>query len=89
MNPSLQKIGQRLIVSGLVVQLGALLVIKSVEHPSSIGLTAAIAAILGTLVYIAGFAQYARAKGRSAWWCLLGLFSLFGLTVLLTLPDFD
>ena len=89
MNPPLQKIGQRLIVAGLVIQVAALLVIKSVEHPSTIGSSAAIAAMIGTVVYLTGFAYYARAKGRSAWWCLLGLLSLFGLTVLLTLPDFD
>jgi hypothetical protein len=89
LNPPLQKIGQRLIVTGLVIQVAALLVIQSAEHPSTIGLGAAIAAMIGTAVYMTGFAYYARAKGRNAWWCLLGLLSLFGLTVLLALPDFD
>ncbi len=89
MNQPLQKIGQWLIAGGLVIQLGGVIVIKSVEHPSPIGLSAAAGAMIGTVVYMTGFAYYARAKGRSAWWCFLGLFSLFGLTVLFTLPDFD
>jgi uncharacterized membrane protein len=88
-NVPLRKHGMRLIVMGLATQLAALVVIKLVEHPSPIGLSAAIGAMIGTVVYMAGFAYVARAKARSGWWCLLGLFSLFGLTLLMALPDYD
>lgn len=89
MNQPLRKTGQRLIVTGLVMQLGAAVAAKQLEHPSPAGLAAAIVVMLGAVVYIAGFAYFARAKARSAWWCLLGLLSLFGLTLLIALPDYD
>lgn len=47
---------------------------------------AAISAI-GSLLLIAGLAFYAKAKGRSAAWGLMGLLSLIGLIVLGSLPD--
>jgi hypothetical protein len=78
----------RLIVTGLVIQLAAV-VVRLVEHPSPAGLSAAIGVMIGTTVYMTGFAYLARAKARSGWWCLLGLFSLFGLTLLMALPDYD
>jgi hypothetical protein len=34
-----------------------------------------------------GLAYYAKAKTRSAWWCLLGLFSLLGMIILAIMPD--
>lgn len=83
----LRTTGERLLWGGLATQLGALLVITNVQHPSTIGLAAAIVAIAGTLAYIAGLGYYAKAKGQSAAWCLLGLFSLVGLSVVLALPD--
>ncbi len=39
--------------------------------------------------YVAGLAYYAKAKGHSAAWCVLGLFSLLGLTIVMALPDLD
>lgn len=89
LNAPLRNRGMRLIVTGLAIQLAAVVVIKMVEHPSPIGLSAAIAAMIGTAVYLTGFAYVARAKARSAWWCVLGLLSLFGLTLLMALPDYD
>ena len=89
LNAPLRKTGMRLIVTGLAIQLAAVVAVKLARHPSPAGLSAAIAAMIGTAVYMTGFAYVARAKARSAWWCLLGLFSLFGLTLLMALPDYD
>lgn len=89
LNVPLRNAGMRLIVAGLATQLAALVVIRFVGHPSPVGLSAAVGAMIGTVVYMFGFAYVARAKARSAWWCLLGLLSLFGLTLLLALPDYD
>ena len=84
-----QTVGTRWIVVGLLVQAASILVIKSVEHPSPTGLGAAIAMIAGTVAYITGLAYYAKAKGQRAAWCLLGLFSLLGLSIIIALPDLD
>ena len=67
----------------------ALLAITSVKHPSPAGLGAAIVAMIGTIAYIRGLALYARAKGHTAWWCLLGLISLAGLAIVAALPDLE
>jgi hypothetical protein len=89
MNLRQQSIGQRLLLSGLSVQLGALAVISSVEHPSRTGFVAALVAIVATVTYIAGLGVYARAKGHHPAWCLLGLFSVIGLSVVMALPDLE
>lgn len=74
---------------GLGVQLVCVAVITQVTHPSAIGLAAAIAAIAATVTYIAGLGVLAKAKGYSAAWCLLGLSSVIGLSVVLSLPDLE
>jgi uncharacterized membrane protein HdeD (DUF308 family) len=43
--------------------------------------------IIGSIMLLAGLALYAQAKGRTRWWGLMGLFSIFGLVVLALLPD--
>lgn len=84
-----QTLGQRWIFTGLLLQAAAIITIRSVAHPSPIGLSAAIVAMAGTAAYMTGLAYYAKAKGHRAAWCVLGLFSLVGLTVILALPDLD
>lgn len=42
---------------------------------------------LGTVLLVVGLAYYAKAKGRSAAWCLMGFLSLIGLFVLACLKD--
>jgi len=79
----------RLITIGLVTQLAGAVGARLAEHPSAIGLGAAVVVMIGTVVYMTGFAFFAQAKARSRWWCLLGLLSLFGLTLLVALPDYD
>lgn len=41
----------------------------------------------GSVLLICGLALYARAKGRTGWWGLMGLVSIPGLLVLALLPD--
>lgn len=42
---------------------------------------------LGTALLMVGLAYYAKAKGRTPIWCLLGLLSIFGLIVLACLSN--
>lgn len=89
MNVRDQTIGQRFIVAGLAAQAVAIVAIKMMSHPSPLGAGAAVLAVCGTVSYMTGLAYYARAKGHHRAWCILGLFSLLGLTVILALPDLD
>ena len=43
--------------------------------------------VIGSLLFFIGLAYYAKAKGRSAWWGLMGFFSWIGLIVLALLSD--
>ncbi len=43
--------------------------------------------LIGTVLLLVGFAFYAKAKGRSPWWCLFAFLSLIGLIVLACLKD--
>jgi uncharacterized membrane protein YhaH (DUF805 family) len=43
--------------------------------------------LAGTIFLFVGLAYYARAKGRSSWWCLFALLSVIGLLVLACLKD--
>jgi hypothetical protein len=43
--------------------------------------------VLGTVLLMIGLAYYAKAKGRSSAWCLLGFLSIFGLIILGLLKD--
>lgn len=44
-------------------------------------------AVVGSLLLCLGLCYFARAKGRSILWGLLGFFSFFGLIVLAVIPD--
>lgn len=44
-------------------------------------------ALIGTALLILGLSWYARAKGHSGWWGLLGLASIFGLIALACIKD--
>jgi len=45
--------------------------------------------ILGTVFLTIGLAYYAKAKGRSPVWCLMGFLSIIGLIILSYLKDFE
>lgn len=46
-----------------------------------------IMGLFGSVLLILGLAHYARAKGHSGWYGLLGLFSWLGILVLIALKD--
>jgi hypothetical protein len=46
-----------------------------------------LVALVGTVLLIAGLSFYAKAKGRSPAWGLMGLLSIIGLIVLACLKD--
>ena len=46
-----------------------------------------IVLLVGTVLLMVGLAFYAKAKGRSPAWCLMGFLSLIGLIVLACLKD--
>ena len=84
-----KKLAQTLLWSGLVTQLIAIAALTAIQHPSSVGFAVAIVAVTATIVYVSGLALYAKAKGHHAAWGLLGLLSLFGITIVLGLPDLE
>ena len=43
--------------------------------------------LIGTVLLLIGLAYYAKAKGRSSWWCLMASLWLIGLIVLACLKD--
>jgi hypothetical protein len=43
--------------------------------------------LVGTVLFLVGLAYYAKAKGRSPWWCLFAFLSCIGLLVLACLKD--
>ena len=43
--------------------------------------------LVGLVVFIYGCFCYAKGKGHSPWWGLLGLLSIIGLIILVFLPD--
>ena len=50
-------------------------------HPNFSGPTA----VIGTLMLIAGLANYARAKGRHSGWCALALLGIPGIVILVVI----
>ena len=43
--------------------------------------------LVGTVSLLIGLGYYAKAKGRSSWWCLFAFLSVLGLLVLACLKD--
>lgn len=80
---------------GIAMQIGGRLMViseKDNRNPrtKSDSTTDAIGTLLmltGTVLLILGLSMYARAKGHSPWWCLMGVLSIIGLIVLAALPD--
>src|SRR5262245_55219449 len=66
-------------VPGIILQIAG----NVMARPGSSSIGAGIAVLLvGTVLLIVGLAYYAKAKGRSEVWCLMGFLSLIGLIVL-------
>ena len=70
-------------VPGLILQIAGNVMRTNPEN-ETIG---AIALLSGTVLLIGGLAMYAKAKGRSPAWGLMGFLSIIGLIVLAMLQD--
>jgi len=69
-------------VPGLVIQMFGWW--KRTQGDEGLGLLISLA---GTVLLFVGLGYYAKAKGRTPVWCLMGLLSLIGFIVLGALPD--
>ena len=66
---------------------GILLQIIFKVSQASLGQIAWAIGIAGTICFIWGCFNYAEGKGYSKWLGLLGLLSIFGLIILVVMPD--
>ena len=73
-------------VPGIVLQIVGHVVSQGAKEPASLLLGVAIL-LIGTALLMVGIAYYAKSRGRSPVWCLMGLLSCIGLIVLLLLKD--
>ena len=56
-------------------------------QPESSALLVWVVCLVGIAFFIWGSSQYARGKGHSPYWGVLGLFYILGFVVLFFLPD--
>jgi glycerol uptake facilitator-like aquaporin len=71
-------------VPGLILQIAGNVMMRSGPDKEGVGL---LVGIIGTALLMGGLMMYARAKGRSPAWGLMGLLSIIGLIVLAMLED--
>jgi hypothetical protein len=85
-----------LVIPGLFLQIGCMVLIRilapnagnrSAAPPEWISLSLAIGSLIGVLLVIVGLRYYAKAKGYSDVFGLLGLLSCVGVVILAVLPD--
>ncbi len=76
-------------VPGIALEIAGLLpqLVWNVRPTSWIGLGGLVVQAAGVVLLVWGLALYARAKGHSPWWGLMGLLSILGVNVLAVLPD--
>ena len=83
-------------IPGLLLQLGCLFTSNliaakaksdGVAPSDSLTLLLAAGSLVGALLLIIGLGFYAKAKGHSVVWGLLGLLSCIGLLILAIMPD--
>lgn len=70
-------------IPGIVLQVAGRIMMESPDKLTMGALTL----FAGTGLLLAGFAYYAKAKGRHPAWCLMAFLSLIGLIVLACLKD--
>ena len=80
MDSRLNSISLRWGVPGVILQLFGGLFFGS-------SLVGALVRLVGTIMLLIGLGYYAKAKGRSPLWGLMGFLSLLGILILALLPD--
>ncbi len=71
-------------IPGIILQIVGRIMMNPDGGKAGLGLLMALA---GTGLLLAGFAYYAKAKGRHPAWCLMAFLSIIGLIVLACLKD--
>ncbi len=74
------KYTNQFVLLGVVLQLAGRLLWSGTAYGET-------ACFCGSVSFIIGCYYYAKGKGRSGYWCLLGLLSIVGLVILVCLPD--
>jgi hypothetical protein len=74
-------------IPGMIAQIAGLVLKGPAEAPSPYQSLAIVLLLVGTVLAITGFGYYAKAKGRSMAWGLVGFLGIVGLLVLSTLKD--
>ncbi len=72
-------------IPGLILQFVGLAISNANPENQVVGM---VITVTGVAMLTLGLAMYAKAKGRSPLWCVMGLFSLLGLIVLALLKDY-
>jgi uncharacterized membrane protein HdeD (DUF308 family) len=75
------------IVVGFVLIIVGRVVFRSDARSTVFGTAALFGVFVGWALVVWGCCHYAKAKGHSAWWGLLGLLSIIGLLILFSFPD--
>lgn len=84
MNQELKQKGYSMIGIGLLLEIAASIAL-SLTNLSLLIL--GTVSFIGFVVFALGCYYYAKSKGRSGLWAILGIFSLIGFIILLVLPD--
>ena len=92
MDAALNRKSLTLGIPGIVMQIAGNIMVNvggaNATQPNTVMILAGIVvALVGTALLILGLSWYAKAKGQSGWWGLMGLLSCIGLIVLAVLPD--
>jgi hypothetical protein len=72
-------------IPGIALQIAGRFIVDS-QQPGP-RLLGGLSMMCGTVLLVIGLSYYAKAKGRSSAWCLMGLLSIIGLLVLALLKD--
>jgi len=83
-------------IPGLVLQIGCYYLLSNLvifpKNPNTVphattGVLLELGMFAGNILFIIGLCFYAKSKGYSGLWGLLGVFSCIGLLILAILPD--
>lgn len=56
-------------------------------NPGEVNYVVDLIALIGMILFFYGLYNYAKAKGYSGWFALLGFLYIIGLVILVILPD--